>query len=339
MSSPAPALHPFSKALLAWYRAHARDLPWRRTRDPYRILLSETMLQQTRVAAALPFYGRFLELFPTVEALAAAKEEDVLTAWSGLGYYARARNLMKAARRVVELRGFPYTEAGLRELPGVGEYTAAAVASICYGQPCAAVDGNVLRVMSRIGNDPGDIGAPSTRKRLRASTEALLDPVRPGEFNQAMMELGATVCFPANPKCLLCPVSRYCQARQAGRERSLPIKLRRRSSREVEKVLLIVEKNGSVLFRRRAQSERQMAGFWELPEKTDLLPVGEQSTLGAFRHAITTTKYRFTVVRRELAGRKPAGWVWLRRSALPGALLSTISRKALAVADSARLRR
>src|SRR5271157_1728605 len=204
------------RRLLAWYRQHKRDLPWRRTEDPYRIWISEIMLQQTRVAAVLPYYPRFLELFPDVRALARAPEQTLLAAWAGLGYYSRARNLQKAAKYIVELGEFPRTYSSLRELPGVGDYTGAAVASIAFGLPHAVMDGNVARVMSRLMAEAGDIKSDAVRRRLRALAEVLLDRRHPGEFNQALMELGATVCVPKRPLCESCPVRLYCEARKQG---------------------------------------------------------------------------------------------------------------------------
>src|SRR5271163_3083578 len=193
--------------MLAWYEAHGRDLPWRANRDPYRVWLSEIMLQQTRVAAVIEHYQEFLQRFPTVEKLAAARENSVLAAWSGLGYYRRARMLHQAAKLIVrELHGcFPPAEAELRKLPGVGRYTAAAVASIAFGESTAVVDGNVERVLHRLSSKRYS-GEP-----LWAMANTLLDPRRPGDHNQAMMELGATVCLPRQPLCAACPVMRFCR--------------------------------------------------------------------------------------------------------------------------------
>src|SRR4051812_19169233 len=197
----------FRSNLLTWYDANRRDLPWRRTGDPYRIWLSEIMLQQTRVGAVLDHYRRFLERFPDVQSLARAREQSVLAAWSGLGYYRRARNLHACAKVIAKQRGgkFPSTAADLQELPGIGRYTAAAIASIAFGEPNAVVDGNVERVLQRVtGNS--ELSVSETWELA----EALLAPKRPGDFNQAMMELGATVCLPKEPKCLVCPVVKSC---------------------------------------------------------------------------------------------------------------------------------
>ncbi|HWB95145.1 MAG TPA: A/G-specific adenine glycosylase, partial [Bryobacteraceae bacterium] len=206
----------FAAALLAWYARSHRDLPWRRTRDPYRIWISEIMLQQTRAQAVIPYYEKFLDRFPTVEALAEAPEHDVLAAWSGLGYYSRARNLQKAAVAITAAGGFPREYEELRRLPGIGPYTAAAIASIAFGLPHAVLDGNVMRVVARLENDPADIASPKTRARFQQRAQELLDPREAGHFNQAIMELGATLCLPRAPQCLLCPVAGECRALAAG---------------------------------------------------------------------------------------------------------------------------
>jgi len=217
----------FGRLLLAWYSRGHRDLPWRNTRDPYRIWISEIMLQQTRAQAVIPYYLRFLERFPTVEALAAAEEDTVLALWSGLGYYSRARNLRLAARLIVASGPFPGTYEAIRELPGIGDYTAAAIASIAFDLPHAVLDGNVLRVVARVANDAADIASNRTRERFRAIAQEWLVPAEPGHFNQALMELGATVCLPRNPLCLVCPLADCCRARQEGAIAQVPVKLRK----------------------------------------------------------------------------------------------------------------
>ncbi|HET9551996.1 MAG TPA: A/G-specific adenine glycosylase, partial [Anaeromyxobacteraceae bacterium] len=230
MSSTTPIAAARSAALrrrlLAWYDASRRDLPWRVAQhgaDPYRVWLAEAMLQQTQVARVIPFYRRFLEDFPTLQALAAASEEAVLARWSGLGYYARARALRRAAREALARHGgLPASVEALRALPGFGPYTAGAVASIAFAIPAAAVDGNVARVLARLALVAGDPAAAPVRRRLQALAEALVDPVRPGDWNQALMELGATLCVKPAPRCERCPVAPLCEARRAGRERSVP---------------------------------------------------------------------------------------------------------------------
>src|SRR5579872_3965323 len=189
------------RRLVNWYLRNRRDLPWRRTSDPYRIWVSEVMLQQTRAQAVIPYYEKFLARFPDAASLAAADEAEVLALWSGLGYYSRARNLQRAARRISAAGVFPRDYDSIRALDGVGDYTAAAVASIAFGLPHAVLDGNVMRVLARLDNDAADISAASTRARLRARAQELLDGRRPGIFNQALMELGATICVPKTPQC------------------------------------------------------------------------------------------------------------------------------------------
>ena len=225
----------FRKQLLAWFRQFRRDLPWRRTRDPYRVWLSEIMLQQTRVAAVIPYYERFLERFPNLQALAAAPEEDVLRRWSGLGYYSRARNLQIAAQKIVaEHRGeFPAGLEDLLALPGIGDYTAAAILSIAFDQKHAVLDGNVARVIARLGAVCGDLREPARWQKLRKCVDAYLEPKAPGDWNQAMMELGATLCAPKSPQCLLCPVAKYCEGRKLGIAELLPEKHKKRAIVEI----------------------------------------------------------------------------------------------------------
>jgi A/G-specific adenine glycosylase len=225
----------FRKRLLGWFRQFQRDLPWRRTKDPYRIWLSEIMLQQTRVAAVIPYYERFLERFPDVPALAEAPQDEVLRLWSGLGYYSRARNLQKAAQQIVAKHGgtFPKTTADVLALPGIGAYTAAAILSIAFDEKHAVLDGNVARVIARIEAVRGDLRETRRWRALQKNADELLDPSSPGDWNQAMMELGATVCTPKSPQCLLCPVARFCEARKLGIAEDLPEKRKKRSTVEV----------------------------------------------------------------------------------------------------------
>jgi A/G-specific adenine glycosylase len=216
----------FRKQLLAWFRQFQRDLPWRGTKDPYRIWVSEIMLQQTRVAVAIPYYERFLARFPDVRALAEAPPEEVLRLWSGLGYYSRARNLQKAAQQIVALHGgqFPQDEESILALPGIGSYTGAAVLSIAFGAKRAVLDGNVARVLARLGAIRGDLRKSHPWQSLQKTAGDLLDPQSPGAWNQAMMELGAMVCTPRAPQCLVCPAAKFCRARQLGDPESFPEK-------------------------------------------------------------------------------------------------------------------
>ncbi len=225
----------FRKQLLEWFREFQRDLPWRRTRDPYRIWLSEIMLQQTRVAAVIPYYERFLEKFPDVSMLAEAPQEDVLRLWSGLGYYTRARNLRAAAKEIVAKHGgkFPRELHDALALPGIGRYTAAAILSIARGAKLAVLDGNVARVLARLGAVRGDLRDSRRWASLQKTADSMLDPKSPGEWNQAMMELGATVCTPRAPRCLLCPVAKFCRARKLGVADRLPEKRKKRETQEV----------------------------------------------------------------------------------------------------------
>jgi len=240
----------FRKNLLAWFSRFQRDLPWRRTRDPYRIWLSEIMLQQTRVAAVIPYYERFLERFPTVEALAAAEEEEVLRLWSGLGYYSRARNLQKAAQEIVAKHTgvFPSEYEQALALPGIGAYTAAAVLSIAYEKKLAVLDGNVARVLARLGALRGDLRANGTWGELQKTADRLLDEKSPGDWNQAMMELGATLCTPRAPQCLLCPVGEFCEARKKGQTDIIPEKRAKRDTVEVTlAALVLLDRKGNTL--------------------------------------------------------------------------------------------
>jgi len=226
------ALAVFRKQLLAWFRQFQRDLPWRGTRDPYRVWLSEIMLQQTRVAVVVPYYQRFLERFPNLHALAAAPEEEVLRLWSGLGYYRRARNLQKAAQQIVAEHGgeFPSRLEDVLALQGVGNYTARAILSIAFEKKHAVLDGNVLRVLARLGAVRGDLRASVGSKELQNCANAYLDRESPGDWNQAMMELGATLCAPKSPQCLLCPVAQFCKARKRGIADLLPEKRKKRAT-------------------------------------------------------------------------------------------------------------
>ena len=256
-TTPVPAADPsHSRALLGWYDRHARTLPWRVPpggggADPYRVWLSEIMLQQTTVAAVIPYYERFTTRWPTVDALAAADDADVMAAWAGLGYYARARNLLACARAVVREHGgrFPETEAGLRALPGVGGYTAAAIAAIAWGEPAVVIDGNIERVVSRLFaiSEP----LPAARRAIAARAASLTPAARAGDYAQAMMDLGATVCRPRAPLCLVCPLADVCAARAQGDPEAYPVKAAKppRPSRTARAYVL--EHDGAVLLERR----------------------------------------------------------------------------------------
>jgi A/G-specific adenine glycosylase len=320
------ALGELRAALLAWYAHHKRDLPWRRDRDAYRVWVSEIMLQQTRVAAVLEHYRAFLEAFPTVEALALAPEQQVLALWSGLGYYRRARMMHQAAKLVVsELQGvIPHAVEELRKLPGVGRYTAAAIVSIAFGEPVAVVDGNVERVLSRLDGEPRADGSAWQR------AQELLDLRHAGDWNQAMMELGATVCTPKSPQCLVCPVRVWCRAPGAGTSQP------RAARRRVRATRALIERNDCVYLVQRASDEPKMAGMWELPECageiTDRRAEHGAEELCVVRHSITDTDYEVHVVRLRLkelkASDKKAGR-WVERGRLLELPLTGLTRKIL----------
>lgn len=251
MPAPRARLTALRRRLLAWWDAGHRALPWRfpqRGADPYRVWLAEVMLQQTQVATAVPYYLRFLARFPSLEALAAARDEEVLAAWSGLGYYARCRNLLAAAREALRRHGgLPASLEALGALPGFGPYTAGAVASIAFAIPAPALDGNVNRVLARLFLVEGDPARRPARAHLEAHARALLDPARPGDLNQALMELGATVCAPTGPACARCPVSDLCEGRAAGRAADLPARRRRPERQRRVLACAVVEQAGRVL--------------------------------------------------------------------------------------------
>ena len=294
----------FRRLLLAWYQESQRKLPWRGATDPYHILVSEIMLQQTRVAVVEERYKKFIAQFPSAERLARAKEATVLAAWSGLGYYRRARNLHAAAKEIVRCGSFPQTTPELMELPGVGRYTAAAVASIAFGEPVAVVDGNVKRVIDRVVNRKAALPGSNTEKHYWEIAGQLLDRHSPGDFNQAMMELGAVVCLPAQPLCHACPVADLCGARGPTEKASRPTR------RKAELHYALARRNGSVLLRQRKKQSSLMPGMWELPEiegqNESKLP------LLKLRHAITTTDYTVFVYDGNNKKRTADRWVPLR---------------------------
>lgn len=256
----------FARRLPTWYQRHKRDLPWRRTRDPYRIWLSEILLQQTRVEAVIPYYERFLARFPDVFALANAPLDDVLKTWEGAGYYARARNLHRAAQIVANERGgkFPRTVQGLLTLPGIGRYTAGAIASIAFNINAPVVDGNVIRVLCRYFGIRTDPETSATQAQLWELATGLVPNGQARDFNQSVMELGATICLPKNPRCLLCPVQKECVARQLGIQNELPVK---RAKKELPHKIIaagVIWKNGKLLIQQRV-SDGLLGGLWEFP--------------------------------------------------------------------------
>ncbi len=321
----------FRRALLGWYDRHCRDLPWRKTRNPYRIWLSEIMLQQTRVAAVLDHYRIFLQRFPNVQTLAAVSESAVLAAWSGLGYYRRARSLHQCAQQIVEQRGgrFPRKSDALLALPGIGRYTAAAIASIVFDEPVAVVDGNVERVLERLMGI--DLTTPETWRRA----QELLAVSRPGDFNQAMMELGATVCVPREPHCSECPVRKWCVAQGDVSHSKSPT---RQTKKRIWCALEMRNSNGKRKVRlvQRPRNAALMAGMWELPQwtraprlLTNLAP------WRTFRHSITTTNYTVRVLWNTpwIDVSLNANGKWIAVERIPRIPITGLTRKILKAAD------
>lgn len=340
--------------LLAWYEAHRRDLPWRRIDDPYGVWISEAMLQQTRVEVVIPYWERFLERFPTVGDLAAADEDDVVAAWSGLGYYRRARALRTAAAEIVERHGgeFPRTRAEAEALTGVGPYTAGAVLSIAHGLAEAVVDGNVARVFARWFELQAPLGSSKLNRELWRRAEELVPPDDPGAWNQALMELGATLCTPRNPDCPACPVAHACAAHRGGRAAELPVPAPKRATVDVRLEIVLVERDGEVLVQRRARDAGRMAGMWELPtrelpgeagDRSGLWPaeyvagIREAEPLGEVGHGITHHRIRAAVRSGELAAggdEAPAGsngeeLRWIPRAEVASLGLTGMARKVL----------
>lgn len=308
------------KRLLYWYDHNARDLPWRRDRDPYRVWLSEIMLQQTRVGAVLEHYRLFLQRFPTLQKLAAARESSVLAAWSGLGYYRRARMLHAAAKVIVNEHGgvFPRTLDGLRELPGIGRYTAAAIASIAFNVPAAVVDGNVERVLGRVfAND-------FSSRDVWPAAETLLSRTRAGDFNQAMMELGATICLPRQPQCTVCPVFELC-ATKGTRDRAATV------SRQIQREICYAldHRDQSIFLVQRPKHLSLMPGMWELPElPAAVAPVEEKHThFLSLRHSITMTDYVVHVA--QVAAQPGTAGCWVRKERVARLPLTGLARKIL----------
>ncbi len=338
-------------ALLAWYEKHRRAFPWREEPTPYRIWVSEIMLQQTRIEAALPYFDRFMAALPTVSTLADVEEERLMKLWEGLGYYSRARNLQKAAKTIVADYGgeLPASYEKLLSLPGIGEYTAGAIASMAYGLPVPAVDGNVLRVCARLLDDEGDITRAPVKKRLREAVYAMLPPDRPGDFNQAVMELGETVCLPNTvPLCSECPIRGGCRSRQAGHPERLPVRAEKKARRVEKRTVLIVIAGGRVLLHRR-EDKGLLAGMWELPSVPSWIPPEETDAVAATWGARPTEtvavgdgKHVFSHIEWQMQGvllytrpfSPPEGFLWAdarrlrEETALPSAFRCYSSRLA-----------
>ena len=315
--------------LLEWYGENARKLPWRSDPTPYHVLLSEIMLQQTRVAAVLGYYERFLEAAPTVEDLANLRSERLLKLWEGLGYYNRARNLQKAARQIMEEFGgeFPSAYEDIRALCGVGDYTAGAIASIAFGVPVPAVDGNVLRVIARLTGDGTDIASPAMKKKVAAALSDIIPAGAPGDFNQALMELGAVVCLPNGaPLCERCPAKGFCAALARDRVGELPVKAPKKPRRVEERTVWLIFYGGKVALRRRPD-KGLLAGLWEFPNElpgADPLPEWGITPLrdeygGQAKHIFTHIEWHMTArVVAAADGKLPEGWVWAARPELEG---------------------
>jgi A/G-specific adenine glycosylase len=335
------------RRLLRWYDAHRRDLPWRRTADPYAIWISETMLQQTQVATVIPYYERFLAAFPTAGALARAPLAKILALWSGLGYYRRAENLKRAAQIIARRHhgAIPQDYDALRALPGIGDYTAGALMSIAFGKPYAAVDGNVRRVLQRLFS-------PRDEKELRALALALVPKTRAGDFNQSLIELGATICSAEAPRCAICPVSSECAQRVRKAARFTPRTAKHLRSKRVTWPLAIICRSGRVLLRRRAEGGL-LGGLWEFPgnelKKNESIESALRSHLAEFgatikhkrrigelRHAITNRNIRAPIFLVKLARSRNialgrAQWRWLAPEALGEYPVSSMTTKALKI--------
>ncbi len=338
------------RLLLAWYARNKRDLPWRADQDPYRVLVSELMLQQTQVKTVLPYYARFLKTFPDAKSLARAPIEKVLAAWAGLGYYRRARFLHQAAKAVVEEGKFPDSEEGLKALPGVGAYTAAAVGSISFGLPLAVVDGNVIRVISRLLALEQDPGSSLGKKTITDFSAVLLDSARPGDFNQAMMELGALVCTPQSPDCGACPFEKYCKAHAGGAETRYPRLPDPRATVIQHKAVALIRRGDAVLAALRSASGRvgdegRMLGFWQFPEAMvglagpaaaaealakKILGSDKEGSgpLGSFTHSVTHHRIRIEAFGFDTSRVRVAGdWQWVECGTLKELPLASAERR------------
>ncbi len=311
------------KPMLAWYAKNKRDLPWRENKDPYRVWISEIMLQQTRVEAVLGYYARFLKTFPDIATLANADDNLLMKCWEGLGYYSRARNLKKAAKEIMENFGgsFPSDYQSIRSLTGIGPYTAGAVASICFSHKKAAVDGNVLRIVSRITESYAPIDAPQTKKEITMALEKIY-PDEAGDFTQSLMELGATVCVPQNPKCESCPVADICKSKKAGTQKALPVKAPKKDKKIQKKTVFLLKYQDKFALCKRADSGL-LASLWQLPNTEGHLSVEEAVAhaegLGAKPYEVISRvekQHIFTHIRWEMLGYTllcracPENFVW-----------------------------
>lgn len=347
LSLPSPA---FAARLLAWYDTSTTEMPWRGQRDPYRIWLSEVMLQQTRIAAAEGYYRRFLERFPTIQSLAESTLDEVLKLWEGLGYYARARNLHRLAQLVVAEYGgeFPASAEGLQALPGIGRYTAAAIASIAFGEAVAVLDGNVIRVLTRLIDLPEDIGQPQVKERLWALANDLLPANRPGDYNQALMDLGRMVCTPRRPDCPHCPVREFCLAAARGTQELRPVKKPKAPLPEVCAAAAVIrDETGRLLLVQRPE-EGLLGGLWMLPggrcepdesyadclQRSLAQSLGVQIRVGqemaATAQTLTHFRLRLRAFASEVIAGTPSGairWAWVAPAELSNYSLGKADRE------------
>jgi A/G-specific adenine glycosylase len=340
----------FARALLRFFDAGQRDLPWRHHPNAYQTLVSELMLQQTVVATVIPYFHRFMARFPSLAALASAEEGDVLALWSGLGYYSRGRNLHRAARLVVERHGgaLPADEEALRALPGVGPYTAAAIAAIAFGIRTFPLDGNGARVFARVFDEGEAIDRPAVRESLRSRALTLVPADRPGDFAQAVMDLGATVCTPTSPRCVACPVLIHCGAHRAGRQAELPARLKKAPKRVVHVACAAIERDGRILLVHRpagtllgntftlpAAAGSEASAAVQAAEEAGLRVVGTPQLLGAIRHIFTHRDVTAAVFRVAARGEGPAAGRWLGPDERDRIALSSFTRKTLALLGAA----
>ena len=349
----------FRKDLLAWHQRHHRPLPWKGEKNPYLVWLSEVILQQTRVEQGLPYYERFKERFPSVERLAAASEAEVLKLWEGLGYYTRARNLHAAAKYITsELKGiFPDDYASIRRLKGVGDYTAAAIASFAFGLPCAVVDGNVYRVLSRYFADPTPIDSSAGKKRFAALAQQLLHPARPAAFNQAMMDLGAGICTPASPNCGACPLAPHCEAKKKGSAAQLPVKAKKLKRKVRHFAYLFIRHRGGFYIQQRKDKDI-WKNLYELPlielsRALDKVPTLYEKApwlvAEPIRHIRITCRHRQLLTHQRIEATfcevqvnphfcppRKASWQWIKgrnvnRYAFPKLILNYLQQNALSL--------
>ena len=329
--------------LVDWYAENKRMLPWRRTQDAYHVWVSEIMLQQTRIEAVMGYYHRFMEAFPNVEALAAAPIEQVLKLWEGLGYYSRARNLHKAAQQVVFLGGFPSSYEEIIKLPGIGDYTAGAIAAIAFGEPVTAIDGNVMRVISRIYALEEDIMLPASKKNVKLILESVYPLGRASDFVQGLMELGELICIPGSPRCESCPIQEQCRAFAEGKQTVLPLRIPKTKKKTEERIVLIAEEEGKVLLTKRPE-QGLLGGLWEYPNvMADSIDKVQAAMLDAYGiviepedyvadavHIFTHIKWNMKVYRGKVAAgsdfaalRRP--YIWASREQLEAEIMLPVA--------------